>query len=82
MKWGSIKCPYLHVYYTLICHLYWCMTQISKQLYGFELFNIYFEMKILNLKYAVFLHNEMGPLVQIQLCDKINIHLNYDKQKL
>ena len=39
-------------------------------------------MKILNLKYAVFLHNEMEPLVQIQLCDKININLNYDKYEL
>ena len=55
------------------------MTYISKQLYGFELVNIYFEMKILNLKYAVFVHNKMEPLVQIQLCDKINIHLNYYK---
>ena len=27
-------------------------------------------MRILNLKYAVFLRNEMEPLVQIQLCDK------------
>ena len=53
--------------------------RISKQLYGFDLVNIYFEMKILNLKYAVFVHNEMEPLVQIQLCDKINIHLNYYK---
>ena len=39
-------------------------------------------MKILNLKYAVFLHNEMEPLVQIQLCHKINIHLNFDKYVL
>ena len=61
---------------------YWCMTQISKQLYGFDLVNMYFEMNILNLKYAVFVHNKMEPLVEIQLCDKINIHLNYDKQKL
>jgi len=59
--------------------LYWCMTSISKQLYDFDLVHIYFEIKILNLKYAVLLHNEMGPLVQIKLCDKINIHLNYDK---
>ena len=36
-------------------------------------------MDILNLKYAVFVHNEIEPLVEIQLCDKINIHLNYDK---
>ena len=59
------------------------MTYISKQLYfGLDLVNIYFEMKILNLKYAVFVQNEMEPLVQIQLCDKININLNYDKYEL
>ena len=56
--------------------------RISKQLYGFDLVNIYFEMKILNLKYAVFVHNEMEPHVEIQLCDKINIHLNHVEYEL